>query len=924
MGAPAGHQAQHGHGGHKAHLPTAAGRDDTVQRLTHLVRAYQVRGHEQARLDPLELNPPKYIPELDPATYGFSEQDLSQPLPDMQLAFENITGFLGGAGHPKTIGDLLDLVRSTYCSTIGLEYMHIRSREECNWIRSRFEVPPSHVGLTAKQRSQLLDRVCFADTFEAYMDHKYNTTKRFGLEGCETLIPGLKSLIDHAVHLGVQDIVIGMPHRGRVNVLANVIRKPLEVLFKEFQGEDTVNTDDEALGDWSVSGDVKYHLGTSYDRTYPDGQQVHLSLAANPSHLEAVNPVVVGKARAKQFYSNDVDGHRTMPLLMHGDASFAGQGIVYETMHFASLEQYSTGGTVHVVCNNQIGFTTDPVEARSSAHCTDVGKAFGAPVLHVNADDPEAVMRVFQVAAEWRQTFHKDVIIDLIGYRRSGHNELDQPSFTQPRMYSKIKEHPPVMEKYSDFLVQNGHVSAEEVAEVRKRVRAVFDDAFEKIHHYDVKDDWLESRWSGFKGPGQLSRIRETGVERDRLDAIGRAVATIPDEFVPHRTIKKIYEQKKKMVHDGEGLDWGTAEALAFGTLLGEDNHVRISGQDVERGTFSHRHAVLHDQRDNNLYVPLNHLERLGAVPRQAEFVATNSPLSEFGTLGFELGYSLESPNQLVLWEAQFGDFVNGAQVVIDQFLSSGEDKWLRQTGLTLLLPHGYDGQGAEHSSCRVERFLQNSDEPEDEVPSMREEESLQVQRTNWQVCNISTPANYFHALRRQIHRDFRKPLIIASPKNLLRHKLAHSTLDEMAAGTRFQRVIGELEPDKIQDPGRVRRVILCTGKLYYELLSARREQQLDDIALVRVEQLAPFPFDVVAGELAKYENAEVMWCQEEPQNMGYWSHVRPRVENTCTKINDDKRALRYVGRRARASPAVGYGSRHKEEQAAILHEALS
>lgn len=914
--------------------------------LSYLIRAYQVRGHEAADLDPLGLQKRPELPELDIRMYGFTEADLDRLITIPKNFSSGVSGFLEELteGQNMTLGQIVQRLKETYCGSIGVQYMHILDRDRCNWIRTKMESLVKVEESKAKQM-HVFERLAFSVVFERFLGNKYNTTKRFGLDGAESLIPGLKYLVDRATEMGMEHVVIGMPHRGRLNVLSNVIRKPIQQIFKEFQGthidvESYANQD--AVADWSNSGDVKYHLGTSYDRMYPDGRRVHLSLVANPSHLEAVNPVVVGKARAKQFYlGNDEEAERkVMPLLLHGDAAFSGQGVVYETMHMAGLENYDTGGTVHVVVNNQIGFTTDPMNSRSSQYCSDIGKAMDIPILHVNADDPEAVVKVFEFAAEWRQQWRSDVIINLTGYRRFGHNEVDNPFFTQPIMYKKIAKMPSVLDMYADKLVQSGVATKDECDAIVNKVWNFYQSTFEESKNWEAtkKSDWLANRWESFKSPNQRSRIRPTGVQNSVLQHIGAKICEVPEGFALNRQLERIMNAKRSTIESGEGIDWGTAEALAWGSLLLEGNHVRISGQDVERGTFSHRHAVLHDQNTNDEFVPLNNLSksRSPSVPLnyklpanseipelQAEFVASNSSLSEFGVMGFELGYSLENPNALVMWEAQFGDFANGAQIMIDQFLSAGEDKWMRQSGLVLLLPHGYEGQGAEHSSCRVERFLQMTDDDPDVVPVMDEENRMQIQHTNWQVVYCSTPAQYFHVLRRQIHRDFRKPLISVQPKSLLRLRLAASKLEDMAEGTQFHRLLPESTPEKLVADENVKRLVLCSGKVYYDLLQEREARGIDDVALVRVEQIAPFPFDKVAEQAAKYKNAEVAWVQEEPQNMGFWTYVSPRIETALNKINNDDRRPLYVGRTAAASPATGYAAVHQIEQTRLINKAL-
>ena len=814
--------------------------------------------------------------------------------------------------------------------------MHILDQEKTNWIRTKVE-SLRNVAISKEKKMHILERLAFSDIFENFLGTKFNTTKRFGLDGAESLIPGLKYMIDKSTELGLEHIVIGMPHRGRLNVLSNVIRKPIHQIFNEFQGTHVDMEKEDMDGDWSSSGDVKYHLGTSYDRTYPDGRKVHLSMVANPSHLEAVNPVVEGKVRAKQFYlgNDEAAKKQVLPLLLHGDAAFSGQGIIYETLNLSQVRHYSTGGTIHVVVNNQIGFTTNPNDARSSYYCTDVGKTLDIPIFHVNADDPEAVVKVFELVAEWRQQWGVDCIVDLVCYRRFGHNEIDNPMYTQPMMYSAVGQMTSTLDKYIAALTAEGVVSAEDCKAVTTKVWNFFEKTFEesKSAAKDNDADWLASRWESFKDPNQQSRIQQTGIDMDVLQRVGHVLCTMPEGFQVHRQLKRILDTKRKMIESGEGVDWGTAEALAWGTLLLEGNHVRISGQDVERGTFSHRHSVLNDQNGKGTYTPLNNLatevcpstpmDKLRDPSVQAQFLACNSTLSEYAVLGYELGYSLENPNALIMWEAQFGDFANGAQIIIDQFLSAGEDKWKRQSGLVMLLPHGYEGQGSEHSSCRAERFLQQTDDDPDVVPVMDEDNRRQIQKTNWQVVYCSTPANYFHVLRRQVNRDFRKPLISIQPKHLLRLRQASSKMEDMGPGTKFQRIIPEVSTSLKADD-KIRKAILCTGKLYYELAAKRDETGIDDVALIRIEQLAPFPFDKVAEEAAKYANADLLWVQEEPQNMGFWTYVAPRIETALKKLLKDDRRPTYIGRQTAASTATGYNARHHLQQEDIITQALS
>lgn len=899
---------------HSAH-GSSAHSDSKIVRVTQMIRAYQVRGHLLANLDPLGLvrhgvDHKLISPDaLDLRTFGLSESDLELSF-DVQAP--NILGFQEHGRGQQKLNKLVDRLNQTYKGTIGIEYMHISDTEQCNFLRQRLETPEPF-SFTPSEKLRILDRLTWADHFEHFLAFKYPTAKRFGLEGAEALIPGMKELVDTAADLGVSDIVMGMPHRGRLNLLTTVIKKPLEQIFCEFSGGGDTS-------EWEGSGDVKYHLGMSHDREVYGGKTIHLTLVANPSHLEAVNPVVTGKCRAKQFFNGDKDRSKTMAVLLHGDAAFAGQGIVYETMGFTALPDYTVGGTIHIVVNNQIGFTTDPMESRSSAYCTDIAKAFGAPIFHVNGDDIEAVVRVCKIAAEWRQKFHKDVVIDIVCYRKYGHNEIDEPKFTQPLMYDTISKKSSPLKVYSQKLLNEGTVSSKDASDISQRINSNLNNSFEKAKDYCYKpSDWLSSKWTGLKSSHHHSHIRDTGVPEETLRQIGQKLVSLPEDFTIHNRLKMIMNNKEKMVTSGQDIDWGTAEALAFGSLLLEGTHVRLSGQDVERGTFSHRHAVLHDQvsKEKNIHIPLANLD-----PKQAIFTVSNSSLSEFGVLGFELGYTLESPHQLVCWEAQFGDFVNGAQIIIDQFISSGEAKWMRQSGLVMLLPHGYEGQGPEHSSCRIERFLQSSNEDEDVFPDMRQSVRSQIQKSNWQIVNCSTPANYFHVLRRQTHRDFRKPLVIATPKSLLRHKMATSSYADMAEGTRFMRVIGEDCEKWGINPSEVKKLVFCTGKVYYDLLQHRISNDIKNVALVRIEQLSPFPFDKVLEEANRFPNAEIAWCQEEPKNMGAWFYTKPRIQTALRKLNKDT-SVSYSGRVPSASPATGYGKMHKIEQDSLVEDAF-
>ncbi|HEX2115096.1 MAG TPA: 2-oxoglutarate dehydrogenase E1 component [Alphaproteobacteria bacterium] len=865
---------------------TAAARDSI--RAIMLIRAYRIRGHLQAKLDPLGLEKKEPHPELEPESYGFTEADYDRP-----IFIDNVLGL----GDTATLRDIMSVLRDTYCGTIGVEFMHMSDPDQKRWIQERIEGIRNHTEFTAKGKTAILERLTAAEAFERFLDKKYTGTKRFGLEGGESAIPALEQIVKRGGQLGIREIVIGMPHRGRLNVLANFMGKPFAAMFSEFQGN--AAHPDDVQG----SGDVKYHLGTSSDREF-DGTSVHLSLTANPSHLEAVNPVALGKVRAKQMQrrqlSREEQMSEVMGLLMHGDAAFAGQGLVPETLLLSELRGYRTGGTIHFIVNNQIGFTTSPAYSRSSPYPTDVAKTIQAPIFHVNGDDPEAVVHVARIATEFRQRFKKDVVVDMMCYRRHGHNEADEPAFTQPIMYREIAKHPTTRMIYAERLVKEGVLTAEEAERMVTDFQAHLESQFEAAKGYKPnKADWLEGKWAGLEVASGEDRRGETGAPVQALREVGGALTRVPDNFNLHRTLRRILDNKRKMIESGKGIDWATAEALAFGTLLVEGTPVRLSGQDSGRGTFSQRHAVLIDQENENRYVPLSNLRE-----GQAPFEVIDSPLSEAGVLGFDYGFSLAEPNVLVCWEAQFGDFANGAQVIIDQFISSAESKWLRMSGLVMLLPHGYEGQGPEHSSARLERFLQLSAED------------------NWQVCNLTTPANYFHALRRQVHRPFRKPLIIATPKSLLRHKLAVSTLDDLAQGKTFHRLLPET--GQLVADAKVRRVVLCSGKVYYDLLEEREKRSVKDVALIRVEQLYPFPKRTMEKELQRYTNAEVVWCQEEPKNMGAWTFIEHRIEDALTAVKVAAKRPRYVGRPEAASPATGLYKRHNLEQMKLVDEALT
>ncbi|XP_076753195.1 oxoglutarate dehydrogenase Nc73EF isoform X4 [Xylocopa sonorina] len=896
-----------------------------------IIRSYQIRGHHIAKLDPLGINSAdlddRHPQELLYNHYSFGNRArttysqelqyrvaaLMKKASDMDRIFKlPSTTFIGGKEKSLPLREILNRLEATYCGHIGVEFMFINSLEQCNWIRQKMETP-GIMEMTNDERRLILARLTRATGFEAFLARKWSSEKRFGLEGCEILIPAMKQVIDKSTELGVESVVMGMPHRGRLNVLANVCRKPLSQIFTQFAAL-------EAADDGS--GDVKYHLGTYIERlNRVTNKNIRLAVVANPSHLEAVDPIVQGKTRAEQFYRGDGEGKKVMSVLLHGDAAFCGQGIVFETMHLSDLPDYTTHGTIHIVVNNQIGFTTDPRHSRSSPYCTDVARVVNAPIFHVNSDDPEAVMHVCKVAAEWRATFHKDVVIDIVSYRRNGHNEIDEPMFTQPLMYRKIRNTPPVLDKYAKTLIDDNVVTPEEVKDVKDKYEKICEEAYVNARqetHIKYKD-WLDSPWSGFFEGKDPLKVSPTGIKEDTLVHIGKKFSSPPPnaaEFVIHKGIERILKSRMEMV-EARTVDWALGEAMAFGSLLKEGIHVRLSGQDVERGTFSHRHHVLHHQTvDKATYRPLCYL-----YPDQAPYTVCNSSLSEFGVLGFELGYSMTNPNALVCWEAQFGDFNNTAQCIIDQFISSGQAKWVRQSGLVMLQPHGLEGMGPEHSSARLERFLQMSADDADYFPPESEEFAVrQLHDTNWIVANCSTPANYFHILRRQIALPFRKPLILMTPKSLLRHPEAKSNFDMMLENTEFLRVIPE-EGVALQSPSNVKRLVFCSGKVYYDLKKARAEKKLDDkVAIARVEQITPFPYDLVKKEAAKYPNAELVWAQEEHKNQGAWTYVQPRFH---TALNGT-RSVSYVGRPTAASPATGSKMQHLKELKQLLDDSFN
>ena len=857
---------------------------DSIRALM-MVRVYRVRGHMEAKLDPLGLAPPVSHPELDPRNYGFTEADM-----DREIFIDHVLGL-----ETATLRQIVAILRETYCGPIGVEFMHIQSPEQKAWIQRRIEGAPWLSAFDAAAKKGILADLTEAEGFEVFCQKKFVGTKRFGLEGGESTITALRNTLEVAAAGGVSEIVIGMSHRGRLNTLVNVMRKPFSAVFSEFQGNSAAPEDVQG------SGDVKYHLGTSTDVEI-GGRQVHLSLQANPSHLEAVDPVVSGKVRAKQDLVGDIKARRSaMGIQLHGDAAFAGQGVVAEVLAMSQLVGYRTGGTVHFVVNNQIGFTTVPKYAYSGLYCTDIAKSIQAPVLHVNGDNPEAVAFVARLATEFRNEFGCDAVVDIVCYRRHGHNEADEPAFTQPLMYKRIRETRTTRQLYAEALVADGTLTKAEAEAMYAAFNQRLDEAHQAAQTYKPnKADWLEGQWTGLSAANADDEADSgTGVALATLQEVGTAISRKPDNFDLNSKIARQLEAKQASIDTGEGIDWGTGEALAFGSLLVEGHRVRLSGEDVQRGTFSHRHAVLIDQSTQAEYVPLNAIS-----PGQAKFDAFNSPLSEFGVLGFEYGYSLADPRSLVLWEAQFGDFANGAQVILDQFVASGETKWLRMSGLVMLLPHGYEGQGPEHSSARLERYLQ-----------------LCAER-NMQVCNITTPANYFHALRRQLKRSFRKPLVVMTPKSLLRHKLAVSQLAEMADGSNFTFVYPEA--DSIGADAEVKRVVLCSGKIYYDLLAQRRDSGAKHVAILRLEQLYPFPARKLSEQLARYPNAEVVWCQEEPENMGAWQFVDRRIEAVLAGLSGRAKRPVFVGRREAASPATGLAKTHAVEQKNLVTSALA
>ena len=850
---------------------------DSIRAL-RLIRAYRINGHLIANLDPLGMFKKNNHSELDYKTYGFNENDLER------MIF--IDGSLGL--ESSSLKKIINILRETYSGFIGVEFLHIQDPEQKQWIQERIEEPRNKTEFTDTGKKYIHKRILEAETFEKYLDKKFVGTKRYGLEGGESAIPGLEQIVKQACIAGIEEIEIGTAHRGRLTILTTLLNVPYREIMSKFQGN--LNDPNEVLG----TGDVKYHLGVSIDKEF-EGKKIHLTLSPNPSHLEAVNPVVIGKVRAKQTILKDKINDKVMGILIHGDAAMAGQGIVAETFAMSQLRGFRTGGTVHFVINNQIGFTTMPVYGRSAPYCTEIGKMVQAPILHVNGDNPEAVVHACRIAIKYKIKFKKDIIVDMFCYRRSGHNEADEPSFTQPLMYKKIKNHFTTLKIYEEQLLKEKVLNEENIKQIKNKFEKFLNEEYLSSSAHKVnKADWLEGKWTGLTTATFDARRGKTAVEKNKIKRIGSLINTIPENFDAHPKIRKLYERRLKSIQDGINIDWATAESLAFATLLEENYGVRLSGQDSGRGTFSQRHSVLYDQTNEKRFVPLRHF-----LSKQGLFEIIDSFLSELGVLGFEYGYSQADPQTLVIWEAQFGDFANNAQVIIDQFISAGERKWLRMSGLTLLLPHGHEGQGPEHTSSRLERFLQMCAED------------------NMQIVNCTTPANYFHVLRRQIHRNFRKPLIVMTPKSPLRNKDNVSPIDDFINGSTFHRSLGDkIKKEKLNS---ISRVIICSGKIYFDLNEERKKLKNDNIYIIRLEQLYPFPYEPLTLELKNFLNSDIIWCQEEPKNMGAWGFISSRIENILEKINSKKQTLYFIGRRASAVPATGSYDRHLSNQKNII-----
>ena len=879
------------------HIQSGAGLNNLDSRQAALdtaramlfIRAYRLFGHFGADLDPLGIVKQENTEELLPESYGFNPvTDMDRPI------FLNYALGLEMA----TLREIIQRCEEIYCGTFGAEYLHMSTKIEKDWMKENIESGVFKETLTKQGKETVLERLAHTDLFEQFLDKKHRGTKRFGLDGGESLVPLIEQVIMRCGDKGLENVVMGMAHRGRLNILCNILRKPYSAMFNEFMGGSATPDDLE------VSGDVKYHLGAGAERHF-NNCTVSLSLVPNPSHLEAVNTVVLGKVHAKQVSANDLEGDKSMGILLHGDAAFIGQGIVAETLLLSQLEGYKTGGTIHIAINNQIGFTTKPSKSRSSRYCSDMAKMIDAPVFHVNGDDVEACIFIARLAADYRMRFKKDVVIDMWCYRRHGHNEGDEPMFTQPKMYTKVAEQERIIDIYSKKLIDEGTLKQEEVDAVIKSVNQELENAYEVAKDYKPnKADWLEGVWEGLSVAPSKDEIRrgETHIAEHKFDEVARGLVKKPDNFVLNSKILKRIDVINKSYTQGTGIDWASGEALAFGSLLLESTPIRLSGEDCQRGTFSQRHSVWIDQENENEHTPLNSIR-----PGQAPFKVLDSPLSEFGLLGFEYGYAMEQPQALVLWEAQFGDFANGAQVIIDQFIASGETKWLRMNGLVMLLPHGYEGQGPEHSSARLERYLQLSAED------------------NWQVCNVTTPANYFHLLRRQVKRNFRKPLILLTPKSLLRNKACVSQKEDFLEGSHFHRYYMD-EQEKLGTAiarKDVKRVVICSGKVYYDLLEMRTQHAIKDIHIVRLEQLYPFPKNGLASEFKDYKNAQFIWCQEEPENNGGWNYVDRKLEESLTLAKVKNTRPVYVGRKPASSPATGSMRTHITQQELLVKRAL-
>ena len=853
---------------------------DSIRAL-RLIRAFRINGHLIADLDPLGISEREYPQELDYKSYGFIESDLEKEI--------FIDGSLGlEKGKLKNI---IKILKETYSASIGVEFLHIQQADQKQWVQERIEEVRNKTNFTNEGKKAIYKRLVESELFEQFLDKKFLGTKRYGIEGGEAMIPGIEQIVKQACLSGIEDIIIGTAHRGRLTLLSSVLEMPYKKILSKFQG--SLNDPNEVLG----SGDVKYHLGVSADREF-EKKKIHLSLTSNPSHLEAVNPVVAGKVRAKQTLAKDKTTDKVIGLLIHGDAAIAGQGVVAETFAMSQLRGFKTGGTIHFVINNQIGFTTMPQYGRSAPYCTEIAKMVQAPIFHVNGDDPEAVVHVCRLATEFRNKFKVDVVVDMFCYRRSGHNEADEPSFTQPLMYKAIKKQITTRKKYEKKLIENNTLSEEESRDIVDSFKNFLDKEFESTKNYKPnKVDWLEGTWTGLSTATFDARRGKTSVKEKTLINVAKKIHEIPADFNAHRRIKKIYGDRLTSVLNGKGIDWATSESLALATLLDEGYGVRISGQDVGRGTFSHRHGVLYDQENENRFVPLRHFQN-----KQGYFEIIDSFLSEFGVLGFEYGYSQVDPKTLVIWEAQFGDFANGAQIMIDQFISSGERKWLRMSGLTMLLPHGHEGQGPEHTSGRLERFLQMCAED------------------NMQIVNCTSPANYFHVLRRQLHRNFRKPLIIFTPKSTLRHKSNVSNIEDYINGSTFHRIL--TDKLSVKEKRKNKRLIICSGKIYFELADHIAKNKIKNLCIIRLEQIYPFPYENFRDELKHYTDAEIIWAQEEPKNMGAWGFVKGRLESVMQEAKVKQEKIFYVGRSPAASPAAGSLERHLSNQETIIKMA--